>query len=506
MSEPFVHIRSREVGAQVTGDPARILGHRIERAGDEIADGIYAEWSWDGTTLRVRNDRYGFYPLYYYASRDQIMVSTSIARLLAAGAPCDLDDAALAAFLRLGFMLGEDTPFSAIRALPPQALLEWRGGALTVRGGWSPGRTREMSRDAAIEGYIELFRTSIARRRPAREPVIVPLSGGRDSRHILYELNHQGLRPAFCLTYSGEAEVASAISRALNMPHKTIEEERRRLPYELRKNLETGFCAFEHTWYIPVADQLNRFAGSIYDGIGGDVLSAGLFLTRERHEMIRAGKTSELAADLFTVVPDKVIARTLQPEYARRFCYDAALARFEDECRRHVDAANPIGSFHFWNRTRRLITLIPYRLLAPVAHVYSPYLDHDLFDHLSTLPARHFFDHTFHTETIHRAFPQYAHLPFAEKSSISQPGGSYYRRYARDVLEHLWRAGRQGWMRQSYFIPRLLRCLLDPRYTDSAEWLGSLALYYSQLETARREEHAHLTPSPPPRLTYELCR
>jgi hypothetical protein len=38
-------------------------------------------------------------------------------------------------------------------------------------------------------------------------------------------------------------------------------------------------------------------------------------------------------------------------------------------------------------------------------------------------------------------------------------------------------------MRRSYFIPRLTRCLVDPGYLSSAEWLGTFALFLIQLET-----------------------
>src|SRR5439155_1603673 len=79
--------------------------------GDGTPDGVFAEWKWDGRRLRVRNDRYGVHPLFYYATANEIAVSTSVARLLAGGAPADFDGDAIAVFLRLGFFVGEDTPF-----------------------------------------------------------------------------------------------------------------------------------------------------------------------------------------------------------------------------------------------------------------------------------------------------------------------------------------------------------------------------------------------------------
>jgi len=504
MSEVFLHIRRGPEGFEVEGAQVGALGHKIRHPGRGEPDGVFVEWSWDGDRLRVRNDRYGFYPFYYFANSDEIAISTSIVRLLEAGAPPILDEAGLAAFLRLGFFLGEDTPFLEIRALPPSAVLEWRNGELAVSGGITITRPDNLNRDAAIDGYISLFRDAVRRRQPSRPNVAVTLSGGRDSRHILLELCEQGLRPDFCLTARGlpapteydEVEVAATLCHALGLRHLTLDQRESLMQAESDKNLRTGFCSFEHNWYLVVADHLNRTAGQVYDGIGGDVLSAGLFLSPRRIELCEEGRWAELADDLVSVAWDRVIESTLRPERASKFDRGIAFARFAAEFRKHADAANPIGSFHFWNRTRRLITFCPYGMLREGPEVFSPYLDHELFDFLTSLPARMFVDHGFHTETIQRAYPAYAHIPFAQLRSAGGAYRKHYRSFALAVARRLLETGPHQLLRDSYFLPRLLRCLIDPGYLPSAVWIGSFALYLVQLEstteTVRSAQHKSL--------------
>src|SRR5262245_15226817 len=101
MSECFLHIRHEANGFRIEGNAAGMLGHKIRGLGQSGTDGVFVEWSWDGSRLQVRNDRYGVYPLYYFANGDEIAISTSILRLLEAGAPREFDDAGMAAFLRL---------------------------------------------------------------------------------------------------------------------------------------------------------------------------------------------------------------------------------------------------------------------------------------------------------------------------------------------------------------------------------------------------------------------
>jgi asparagine synthetase B (glutamine-hydrolysing) len=295
---------------------------------------VWATWSWDGRALRAENDRYGMRPLYYAAWPGRLAISPSVPALLAAGAPADLDEAALAVFLRVGFFLGEDTPFRAIRALPPCARFEWRDGALHVSGQPPPTpRPQRLSRAAAIEGYIDLFRVAIARRLVPGDDAAVPLSGGRDSRHILLELCRAGRPPRLAVTmrhyppFSDEdAAVATDVARAAGVPHVVLPQGGDRFAAEIEKNRRTGFCADEHAWMLPLAAYLRGRVRYAYDGIGGDVLSAGLFLTPERVALTEAGRLTDLAAGM-AEYQEPWLAHLLAPAWAARLGRDVAIER-----------------------------------------------------------------------------------------------------------------------------------------------------------------------------------
>lgn len=57
----------------------------------------------------------------------------------------------------------------------------------------------------------------------------------------------------------------------------------------------TSFCSMDASWILTLADALEADVDLIYDGIGGDVLSAGLFLTAERLQLFRSGRLRDLA-------------------------------------------------------------------------------------------------------------------------------------------------------------------------------------------------------------------
>ena len=488
----FLHARRTSDGVRFVGEPHGKRGHQIRNPRRVDIDGVFVEWNWNGTSLTLRNDRYGFYPVFYFANDDEIAVSNSIDSLLAAGAPRDLDDAGLAAFLRLGHFLGDDTAFRSIRMLAPGAVLEWGVDGWTLSHSVVIAQHREMSRRDAMDAYVDLFRSAVARRGAPARSLIVPLSGGRDSRHIVLELCRQGIRPDECVTarhrpavtYKTEVETAAQLCAALGVPHRVPPASTSQKAVEQEKNRLTSYTTTEHAWFMPVADHLCAHAAASYDGMAGDVLSAGHFLTQQRQAWCEQRQFRELFLDMQSGLTEPTMQGLLPSDMKNRFNLDLALERFETECRPHLDAPNPIGSFSIFNRTRRVACLSAYALQPSVEWVFSPFLDNDLFDFLSSLPAAFLLDHNFHTDTIRYAYPEYAHLPFAETKAGTKYAATY-RKYAREVALELLVTRNSGLIRRDFVLPRLARCLIDSSYAPAADWLGTIAIYLMQLERVR---------------------
>jgi len=101
----------RVSGGVAEGDLSCTAGHRVAGRGG-TTDGIYAGWQWNGRTLILEQDRYGFFPLFEWRTADAHWVSTDLGTLIERGAPTELDFDALAVFFRIGFFVGSDTPFA----------------------------------------------------------------------------------------------------------------------------------------------------------------------------------------------------------------------------------------------------------------------------------------------------------------------------------------------------------------------------------------------------------
>ncbi|MGH7650072.1 MAG: asparagine synthase-related protein, partial [Gemmatimonadaceae bacterium] len=451
-----------------------------------------AGWRWDGERLRAHTGRYGFRPLFVRRLADGVAISPSLVRLMAIGGQLPFDDAAMAVFLRIGFFVGEDTPFRDVRVLPPGGRLEWCDGVLSVEATYPKVRASALTRAAAIDAYIDLFREAVRRCDPGQRPNVVPLSGGRDSRHILFELCASGFVPERCLTLrnypprgSRDVVVATEIARAVGVTHELIEETPSRASAELRKNLITHFCADEHAWFMALADRLSGQNVAVWDGIAGDVLSNGHRLDPAQLALARAGNIEDLAQSLL----DESAMRIVPTLMAARWNRDAAVARVSEELRHHLDAPNPTGSFFFWNRTRREIALVPFGLWNIAASVRTPYLDPAVFDLLASLPAEMFLDKRFHPDAIRRAYPKHAYLRFDTETglrSVRSPNGTpedapYYRRLLRDGASYVGGARRPRLVRRQYLASRAAYWYLRGDFSDTA--LMPIAVYLAQLDT-----------------------
>jgi asparagine synthase (glutamine-hydrolysing) len=488
--EPYIHVRLSESELRIDGANECHIGRRVAANQSSVDQGIFANWNWNGERLLVQNDRFGFFPLFYAKTANAICISPSIQRILALGVEPDLDEAALAVFLRLGSFLAEDTPFSKIRALPPGARLEWENGNLTLTtSGVCISKPVAIARTDAIAEYSTLFKAAIARLAPPSNDFVVPLSGGRDSRHILLELFRGKFEPRTCLTQSlmrpamdPEVRVARQLCTAMNLEHVVTEPDPARLSAELRKNKLTQFCALEHAWVLPVADTATRGWEFVYDGIAGDVLSAGLFLNEIRLAQFREREFERLAQD---ILGRDGYLQTFLPERERgRFGRDVAVRRLVEELARHVDAPNPVGSFFFWNRTRRAIAASAFNLFGRRARVVTPYLDHQLFDFLASIPAELLVDHQFHTDTIVSAYPEFADIPFARKEDVKTDIPSA-RRFAFELFRFALSPMNNTFVRRRSIAIRAGRATIDRSYTPAIYDLGPVVVYLKQLDRLR---------------------
>lgn len=478
--DKFFSAKLKASGIETSGEFNVALGNR--------SFGVFAEWNWDGDRLILKNDRYGFYPIYYFKGITEIAVSPSISKLLELAGDLEIDFDAFAVFLRLGWPIGEDTLFKSIRALPPGSTLIWERGEFSITSqGIIKGKTLTISREEAVETYAELFQKAVEKTVPADSGFAVPISGGRDSRHILLALCKAGKSPDACLTIvhpppraNEDARIAAMLCKELNVKHELVEQSASIYSAEIEKNLLTGFSVYEHGWFLTLANFIKDRWPTVYDGIAGDVLSAGLFLDERRLTLYRDGKFEDLAENILE--PEGYIPAIFTADVCHAAGRERAIGHLCGELALHADEPNPVGSFFFWNRTRRCIAVSPYRLLGDYVNVVTPYLDPGVFDFLSSLPAELMLDHEFHSETIAFAYPDLAHVPYEKKDAGRNVDTTAFQQLGREIARYSLSGRKRPLVKRGFVFSRVMRSLIDKRYSPAVADFGQQVIHALQLE------------------------
>lgn len=498
--EPYLRVRLSPSGVDVTGTTHVRLGQVNLPAPLQTGRDVFAEWFWDGSEVVVRNCRYGFFPIYYYSTNTEFGVSPSIEKLLECGASTELDDAAMAVYLRLGWTLGEDTVFKHIRSLPPNGILRWSDGTLTITGGITHPAPLHITRDEAIATFTKLLRQAIHRRASPDVNYVLPLSGGRDSRSIFLELMRLGCRPQVCVTNhdfppyrTQNILVARQLAQRFDLPHLSLGQPRSRLSAELRKNRLNDYCAIENIWCVSLYAEIARRCENpvVYEG-GPDGVYYGGYCDDESQDLLVQGDTEEVAVRLIHrwqnwQSSEEALTRVLTPTAATRFPMDLAVERLRQELNRHLDAPNPQASFYFWNRGRRVAALQPFSIArrAGVMAV-TPYLDHDLSDFLAALPQEVRLNKAAHDASIHRSHPAIRDIPFAgDTPTPPHESDWHYRSLLLESLAYLGTHGTGSFVQRGSILRRLAGLGVSRgNLRKRMRWIAPFtAIYLTQIET-----------------------
>ncbi|MEZ5913917.1 MAG: hypothetical protein R3D84_18195 [Paracoccaceae bacterium] len=436
---PFFSLGRGPDGLLCRGLENCLLGTPIAPAEGEGSEGLFAGWTYAEGRLDAFTDPLGFFSLFYCVDGDRAMVSPSILQLLANGAAPEPDQRALGVFYRLGLFVNDDTPFRHIKVLPPGGRLVWQDGRFSVSGAAFVPKEQPISRDAAVDGIIELTRESLHNIRAAWPgDMVLPLSGGRDSRHILLELHHQGAPPERCMTFqhaagrhlSADSQAARAICRELGVAHEVLGPLRTR-PHDIIRTLVlTSLCSDEHKQMLPLHDHLRGISGAALDGIAGDILTnpdddaEGHFCRAQNgdfegiarvmmHGHSRALSRNGRRLNIGEILDPGGEERTL--DYLAQ-----TIAGF-------AEAADPYQAFWFWNRTRREIGFVTSALFATAPAVFCPFLDLRFVSFCLSLPYSVTRDQQLHNDALARAYPETATVPYDDAFAGPTPSGPRLR-------------------------------------------------------------------------------
>ncbi|SYZ73051.1 putative Asparagine synthase (glutamine-hydrolyzing) [Candidatus Zixiibacteriota bacterium] len=175
--------------------------------------------------VTIGNDRFGHRHLYIFEDDRYFLFATEVKAFLAyENFKKALNNNAVADYFNYGYLMGDKTMFSGARKLPGASLLNYQNGQISVRQYWDYhyGEESRQPIPEMIEEVDALYGQIIRKRIGQARNIILPLSGGLDSRFILHHTLLAGHNPRTfthgikgCLDY----KVAKDVARFLKLEH-----------------------------------------------------------------------------------------------------------------------------------------------------------------------------------------------------------------------------------------------------------------------------------------------
>ncbi len=173
-------------------DPSKKLLQLYLREGPESLCGLNGHyvimiWENDIGKLTLINDRCGFKRFYYCKLPDRLIFASEYKAICVdPDFSNKIDEQALADLMYLGFILKDRTLFEDIKLLPAATVLTYSKGRLSMRKYWDYQFFQPDENKLSEDEYISLFASKLQKavnKRIARHrKIILPISGGLDSR------------------------------------------------------------------------------------------------------------------------------------------------------------------------------------------------------------------------------------------------------------------------------------------------------------------------------------
>jgi Asparagine synthase (glutamine-hydrolyzing) len=358
---------------------------------------------------------FGLVDVYYLQAGGAVYFSGLIEPLLAlARRPYEVNWDAWAAILKLTYPLLEDTPYREVKRLPGATALTWsrrRGRVAVDRRAPRWVREEPVDRGVTARDMVALLHEAL---KPYDDrPVLVPVSGGYDSRLLASVAVARRMDVESWTTspddgLDNDIDFARYITRELGIPHRIIPQDAAAYPDEAlwtARRLE--YQTSHHAWYAPFAREVHKAGRPLVDGLAGGPLMKNFLLSAA----VDAEDAASRRAALLRSLANGEAHLPVLSERAGAWIDERvgeAFAQATSMLRGHR-AELPLSVLH--TRTARGIARSPVNLVGPEATPIFPFLHPDFFDAALSVPVTRKDGGRFYREILRAANPRVASLP-----------------------------------------------------------------------------------------------
>jgi asparagine synthetase B (glutamine-hydrolysing) len=412
----------------------------------ERLDGSFVLYLSDGRTgsTLLATDYLGSRPMYYAPGADGIRFGPELGTLQgAAGQTPQFGRDAAVSFLIHGHLLADQAWLSDAHTIPPGSILRIESdGSTALRQYFELGPSRragpEQSDESTMRALEDLLRSAVARRWFGGEGLVLPLSGGIDSRGILGCLLEHGASRLKTVTWGvddqtegTDAWVAGRLAEQFGTEHTFLRRASTSVRDDIREMTRridaTTDDSVMHPYELRIMRRIRDELGGLRLMRGDECFGFGGPAVSDEEAFARVG-LSQLSAS--RAVQQLLPADHLDESIAAS---KALLDQIAGECVA-TDFTDRKDSFYATQRLRHYLNRSSYYKLT-VLNLQNPWLDRRLLEFAWSLPARHRIDKQLFKRTLATMFPSLMSVPVATAHSLEDWGDEIRRR--ADLREYL---------------------------------------------------------------------
>jgi asparagine synthase (glutamine-hydrolysing) len=436
---------------------ASLILDRFRSQGPDLGaslDGSFVLFAKDSNgAICLWNDHCGSRPLYYTEHQDILYFAPEPkAFALQRWFARELDSMSVAAFLSHGHLLNDQTFYLRARALPPGSRLRVSNGTVLIDRyyEYQPcGEGRDLGRTVYMEELAARLRAAVRKRIRNSNRLVIPISGGFDSRGILAclaEVAPHGLVTVSWGTDEDTPEADAAVGRQVaayvGAGHHFV----RRRSECITEDIEEMVYRIDGMTVDPAMHHHElRIMRFIRQDLGRDYLFRG---DEVFGYMAAAHNDWEALARVgirpFGDFPDLV--RLLTPARRERLPseFAAVIDRVQAGCN-HADYNAKKDWYYFHQRLFNYLHRATYYKLT-VLDVSNPWLDKELLDFYRRVPVSYRVDKILYRQTLKSMFPQLMEIPISKRHSLEDWPSRIREgeRLQKFISHHLLE--RRGWL------------------------------------------------------------
>lgn len=315
----------------------------IEKHGLEILSKINGQFSASlhdhvSKTTYLISDRFGTRPIYYTINNNRLLFASEVKALLRDKIDKKINLHGIADLFAFGQLFGSKTLFEGILLVPPGTIIKYNQNNLEEISYWSFPYSDEVYRKQSIDkrstdqlrDSLEQILIHASKRQSTNaDKILVPLSGGLDSRYVAALYHHNGYRTIQTFTMgpedSEDQRYGSQVARELDFPHTKFD-----IQPEPTWEAASSFSYYSDgmamiSGPLQIFEPLNYFSNKTQIIAASQMCDAlfGSTLFRKRvkvlqHNQVPRHASNEVLINLFKGIDQQQVSHLFNPEVYKK--------------------------------------------------------------------------------------------------------------------------------------------------------------------------------------------